>query len=209
MPCVDGFTTGSEIARSKLRSGTSAMRCHCDDWSLLRPSFSSVGEKTVESSERFSEGGSGTRVGIARAPRAVCRRLPDGGKRHSRLEPFCASHDRQQAANFCLSTLHVERPESVQHLPLDALLGSFESGSDRWRRFCTLAHQQCCAPVSNRVSGWTPRVAPVYRTSFCFAFPCAAFSVRITDVTISHVIVNSSARARRTQFWLDQSLSAS
>jgi hypothetical protein len=104
MPCVDGFTTGSEIARSKLRSGTSAMRCHCDDWSLLRPSFSSVGEKTVESSDRFSEGGSGTRVGIARAPRAVCRRLPDGGKRHSRLEPFRASHDRQQAATFGHST---------------------------------------------------------------------------------------------------------
>lgn len=30
-------------------------------------------------------GGSGTRVDITRAPRAVCRRLPDGGKRHSRL----------------------------------------------------------------------------------------------------------------------------
>jgi hypothetical protein len=120
---------------------------------------------------------------------------------HVRLQKVLGS------ANFCLSTLRVERPESVQHLPFEALLGSFESGSDRWRRFCTWLTNNA-VPVSNRVSGWTPRVAPVYRTSFCFAFPCAAFSVRITDVTISHVIVNSSARARRTQFWRDQSRSA-
>ena len=41
-------------------------------------------------------GGSGTRVDITRAPRAVCRRLPDGGKRHSRLGPsrsFISSDD--------------------------------------------------------------------------------------------------------------------
>jgi hypothetical protein len=120
---------------------------------------------------------------------------------HVRLQKVLGS------ANFCLSTLRVERPESVQHLPLEACSAVSRAGrtvgvgSVHW-----LTNN--AVPVSNRVSGRTPRVAPVYRTSFCFVFPCAAFSVRITDVTISHVIVNSSARARRTQFWRDQSRSA-